>query len=980
MDAVPPAAPGASLVRRFSSRLHRLDHAFLRDRLRGARFYDRIAGYFRSSVFEVAAEEIASVGRVRVVCNSDLNPQDILASQEARARALLQRWWEGAGPGGVPVDTMLRRDRYAAMRDLLQARDGDGQPRVEIRVVDRLTAPLLHGKAGVVTLADGTRTCFMGSVNETREAWQEHYEIVWEDPSPEAVAWTQEEFDFLWAKGVPMPEAVVAEIGRCAERVRISLPDCPAWSLTGPTDLPRAALAESPLARAGESLQPWQKAFVAEFLRQREAHGRARLLLADEVGVGKTLSLATSALLTALLGDGPALILAPATLCQQWQVELLEKLGIPSARWLSVRKAWMDHRGHTIPAAPEDVARCPYRVAIVSTGIVARSDSAERRALLERRARPGEPPYGVVVLDEAHKARGRTDAAGVRQPNLLLEFMAQIARRSRHVLLGTATPVQTDPLDLWDLMGVLASGADHVLGGDLSPWRNNPPAALSLLRGEVRPRTVEDAWEWLRNPMPPRSEALPLFDYLRQHFGMASSDAVLVASHTELPEDLREEVRDALRRDEGGRGFFQDNSPVVRHTVLRRRRALEEAGLMKPIAVDLHPRPDEPDARLRAFFGASGRAVQPTIAMGEAFAAAEEFARELMARNKGAGFLRSLLLQRICSSSVAGLATATAIARRLGTADATGGASEGAAADAAVLGGDDDDSDEGFDLSDYGLPTAAEAGALRRLVACLREASGQSPTGSGADPKLQVLRHHLREVGVSEGRRGWLACHGTIVFSQYYDTAKWVADCLSAEFPGEPVGLYAGAGKSALQLGGASAAADRNTLKQMVREHRLRLMVATDAACEGLNLQALGTLVNIDLPWNPSRLEQRLGRIKRFGQARDRVDMLSLVYEGSRDEVVFGRLSERMRDVFDLFGQLPDTLDDDWIDNEELLEAELRKHADRRRQLSSFDVRWGGTARGEAATESQAAWQRRWETCTRVLAREDVEAALSKGW
>jgi hypothetical protein len=43
--------------------------------------------------------------------------------------------------------------------------------------------------------------------------------------------------------------------------------------------------------------------------------------------------------------------------------------------------------------------------------------------------------------------------------------------------------------------------------------------------------------------------------------------------------------------------------------------------------------------------------------------------------------------------------------------------------------------------------------------------------------------------------------------------------------------------------------------------------VATDAACEGLNLQTLGTLINVDLPWNPSRREQRLGRIKRIGQA-----------------------------------------------------------------------------------------------------------------
>lgn len=91
--------------------------------------------------------------------------------------------------------------------------------------------------------------------------------------------------------------------------------------------------------------------------------------------------------------------------------------------------------------------------------------------------------------------------------------------------------------------------------------------------------------------------------------------------------------------------------------------------------------------------------------------------------------------------------------------------------------------------------------------------------------------------------------------------------------------------------------------------------MATDAACEGLNLQTLGTLINIDLPWNPSRLEQRIGRIKRFGQRRDRVDMLNLVYHGSEkptvDEKVYAKLSARMKDRYDIFGTLPDVIEDD---------------------------------------------------------------------
>ena len=136
------------------------------------------------------------------------------------------------------------------------------------------------------------------------------------------------------------------------------------------------------------------------FLHHRETYGYARLLLADEVGVGKTLSMAASALVSVLMKDGPVLILCPSTLVLQWQVELKDMLGIPSAAWLSNRKMWQDANGHFIKTnGPEDIARCPFRIAIVSTGLIFH-ESIERQILLNRK-------FGLVVLDEAHKARQR---------------------------------------------------------------------------------------------------------------------------------------------------------------------------------------------------------------------------------------------------------------------------------------------------------------------------------------------------------------------------------------------------------------------------------------------------------------------------------------------------------------------------------------------------------------------------------------------
>ena len=69
--------------------------------------------------------------------------------------------------------------------------------------------------------------------------------------------------------------------------------------------------------------------------------------------------------------DGPALILVPSTLTQQWQVELWDRLGVPSARWWSARKVWVDHMGHVIRTnGAADIVKCPYQVAVVSTGLI----------------------------------------------------------------------------------------------------------------------------------------------------------------------------------------------------------------------------------------------------------------------------------------------------------------------------------------------------------------------------------------------------------------------------------------------------------------------------------------------------------------------------------------------------------------------------------------------------------------------------------
>ncbi|MQV20280.1 helicase [Sinorhizobium meliloti] len=908
-------------IRRFSSRTHRLDQTVLLEHLKGARSYRRIAGYFTSSLFEVAGELLDDIPEVKIVCNVDIHPDDLRVAKLREAK-MIGRWNERA----LEAEVLLNRERYRRLDSFLHKH---GQA---IRVAPDDVCGFVHGKAGVIECADGRRLGFIGSMNETRSGWQRHYEILWEDSSPEGIAWIEQEFEFLWRASKELPRAVIREVHRRGYRREVLFDE-----IEDPEDIAPAALIEAPLYREGFSLQPWQQGFLTECLRHHANHGIVRLLLADEVGLGKTLSLGTAALTLCLLQDQekarqkPVVIFAPATLCEQWQTEMIDKLGIPCARWETQKKVWLDHDDRAIsPVGREQIARCPLRIGIVSTGLMMR-DSLERLHLLGLR-------FGLVILDEAHKARSRQGfGRDAGTPNELLAFAKAIAERSDHVLLGTATPIQTRPEDLWDLMRILHQGEGRfVLGTDFARW-HQPDAVLPIISGQNIVEEPELGWELLRSPLPvvnstDEPKARRLFSAIRQDLGLQERQTECSANLTQLSDDTREITEEELERKISGATFFQRENPFTRHIVLRKRADLEDAGLLPRIGVDLHP--DRQFIRDTQRFDAlfEGKALRTNDDFREAYREARTFGEALSKRGKGSGFMKNLMEQRICSSIAAGLNTArTLLSGRIV---------------------EEETEDQVIELA---LESSDEKTVLERLIGRLERIE--------IDPKLQAVIHFL-------DREKWID-HGTIIFSQYFDTARWIADSLAARYPELAVGLYAGASRSRLYQKGDSVSIERETLKKMVAEHEIKIMVATDAACEGLNLQTLGTLINIDLPWNPTRLEQRIGRIKRFGQARDKVDMLNLVNEQTVDEKVYDRLSERMRDRFNLFGSLPDTIKDEWIENIETLGEKMDEYINAQREATGFDLRYKATA---------VPSDKDWRDCTQVLSRRDFAELMRAGW
>jgi hypothetical protein len=638
------------MLTRHSSRRSRLDQSVLTQRLNGAVSYDRIAGYFRSSLFEVAGEALNSLaGPVRIICNSDLDPQDLVTA--AAAQAALRRSWCAGKPEDAPPAAL---PRYRKLYEALTSK------KLEVRVLPDSAFGLIHGKAGVLRYADGTATSFMGSVNESLSAWKLNYELLWEDNDPATIAWVQAEFDALWndprAVDLSVCPFIVQDVQRIISRIVIEPTEL--TTIADPTLVAAAAAVETPVYRRDQGLWPHQKYF-ARLALERHRLGGARLVLADQVGLGKTVQLAMAAMLMALddPDGGPILVLAPKPLLQQWQDELMELLSLPSARWNG--KAWVDENDLEYPSdGAKSLGKCPRRIGLVSQGLVVRGLSEAVNQLLSRR-------YTCVIVDEAHRARRRkvpkvdADADEVNEraePNKLMAFLREIGPKTKSMLLATATPVQLHPVEAWDLLHILSQGNDGVLGGwtHSSPWFQ-ASRCLDIATGdaEVPTADVRSGWEYVRDPLPSKFEN-QAFDRIRRS---------LDASDTRwqfTPESL-DRLSPAIRRVQLQNGLLPEYganfNPLLR-CIVRRTRAYLEATINPATGGYFLPK-----VTVKLFGEKNEDALVLGSYLRDAYAEAEEFSQLLQQRVKGAGFFKTLLLRRMGSSMEAGRRT---VAKLLG--------------------------------------------------------------------------------------------------------------------------------------------------------------------------------------------------------------------------------------------------------------------------------------------------------------------------
>ena len=183
-----------------------------------------------------------------------------------------------------------------------------------------------------------------------------------------------------------------------------------------------------------------------------------------------------------------------------------------------------------------------------------------------------------------------------------------------------------------------------------------------------------------------------------------------------------------------------------------------------------------------------------------------------------------------------------------------------------------------------------------------------------------------------------------MVFTQFTDTMDYLRDHLVGA--GKSVMCFSGRGGEVRNTDGTWTPITRDEVKRRFREGRSEVLVCTDAAAEGLNFQFCGALVNYDMPWNPMRVEQRIGRIDRLGQRFADIRIVNLHYEDTVEADVYRALRARISIFENVVGGLQPILTRlPRIIEESVLSNTTPPDAKREGALQALEIRncgWGG--------------------------------------
>jgi superfamily II DNA or RNA helicase len=526
-------------------------------------------------------------------------------------------------------------------------------------------------------------------------------------------------------------------------------------------------------------------------------------LLADEVGLGKTIE--AGLVMSQLWAERKRrlLVIVPSNLRKQWLQELTEKFFLPCR--IVETKSYNDavRSGQFRPLVVPEIVICSYEFAKRKATDIAATD------------------WDLVVLDEAHRLRN------VYKPQNVTANTLKVALAGKAKLLLTATPLQNSLLELFGLVSFI----DEQVFGDLKSFRDQ---FANLSQQQV-------------------------FDTLKARLGP-------ICHRT-----LRRQVL-----------------PYVKYTQ------------RLPLVEEFTPADSED----------------------ELYRLVSEYLQRdnLQALPASQRTLMTLVLRKLLASStfaIAGaLATLTERLRlMLALDDPTTTLEEDLDSDYETL---DETSEEWLDDSDAVVPisglTAPQRAAIEReigeLVAFrdLAISITRNAKGEALLKALNVAFAKAVEIGAAEK---------AVIFTESHKTQDYIVRLLEDSEYSDKIVLFNGsntddrskaiyavwleANRGSDRVTGSKSADMRSALVEYFRDQG-RIMIATEAGAEGINLQFCSLVVNYDLPWNPQRVEQRIGRCHRYGQKHDVVVVNFVNRKNAADFRVFQLLDEKFQLFAGVFG------------------------------------------------------------------------------
>lgn len=612
-----------------------------------------------------------------------------------------------------------------------------------------------------------------------------------------------------------------------------------------------------------------------------------RVMLSDEVGLGKTFEAA--AVLTFLVkysNIGKVVILTPKSVLQQWQDELKTHFRLDTWLYDSSKKQYKSSNGKIKNMANSNPLGVNSPNIILMSAQYARGTKGNNSVFLKSDTVLPE----LLIVDEAHAARISTDLSGKRKKTKLYKMLESISKKIPHIVLATATPMQKEAFEYHAMLKLL---------GLPKLWEKEDNYDLSL-------RIISS----MDKPDPSDSANAGGLLYMTLS-KMKPSLESLTAEEKNLAINILNNFRSL---DGFGRGeLVRNNWPCFKNlfiklhpakllTVRNTRKSLLSVGYKFPErilnAVNLY-NSDE----IELFY----EKVNDYLTR-ECFSIEKALYPD---RRINIGFIRASYQQRVASSLYS---CRESLNRRL--LRARNMYDQLINGDSITINGNSFDiSKEVDDLEDDELLLSGETmvdddaqptinkNELLRAISIEQAALGSLV--NQVDQLLSTVGDKKIDKSLDLAFEKLSEDDSVLLFSRYTDTIDALISRFKLRNEGYTYAIYTG-DRSLIIENGEEILADKNEIKKALYAKKVRIVFCSDAASEGLNLQAARVLINVDVPWTPARLEQRIGRVARLGQVADEVDIFNVWYPHSIEAKMYGRIQRRLHDTNLAIGEFPE--------------------------------------------------------------------------